>query len=116
MALDGWWLNTHPDLVEQLVIVAPQPRDAVPVYGVPVIVADGIAAVVALGTNWLVFRLAEPPVGLRMVAPIPSLKSSDGWHSVASWQPDLSTAESLARLRELTREAMAYASMLASPR
>ncbi|WP_217465687.1 hypothetical protein, partial [Candidatus Frankia nodulisporulans] len=39
-----------------------------------------------------------------------------GWHRVDSWQPDLPTKKGLARLRELTREAMKYARMLASPR
>ncbi|WP_261566499.1 hypothetical protein [Frankia gtarii] len=113
MALDGWRLNTHPDLVEHLSKLAPDPRDVVPVYGVPVIVANGIAAVVALGTDWLVFRLPEPPVDVELNSPIPSLKSSNGWHSVRAWQSGVSIPEAHGKLRALIRDAMRYAATLA---
>ncbi|KJE19516.1 hypothetical protein FF36_06205 [Frankia torreyi] len=76
------------------------------------IAANGIATVVALGTDWLVFRLPEPPVGVEMISLIPSLQSSQGWFSVNAWQPGVPRPMALARLRALTRDTMRYAATL----
>lgn len=112
-ALGGWQLNTHPDLVERLTSLAPDPADVLPVYGIPVIVSRGIAAVVATGTNWLLFRLPEEPQGVEMVEPIASLDSSRGWYSVSAWQSGSSDDDADEKLRALVRAAMDHAATLA---
>ncbi|EIV93501.1 hypothetical protein [Frankia sp. QA3] len=108
--LDGWELHTHPDLVERFSMISPSHQAIRPVFGVPVVVANGIAAVFAMGTAWLLLRLPQPPTGVEMIEPIAALNGK-GWHSVDAWQ-DVSK-RSLSRLRSLTHAAMQYAAELA---
>src|SRR5215469_5936969 len=64
-ALDAWQLHTHPDLMDRLCELAPGwPLAAA--YGVPLLARDGVAAVVALGTSWLVARIASLPAGIEV--------------------------------------------------
>ncbi|KJE21402.1 hypothetical protein FF36_04333 [Frankia torreyi] len=108
--LDGWELHTHPDLVERFDLISPSRAAITPVFGVPVVVANGIAAAFATGTGWLLLRLPQPPTDVEMVEPIAALDGK-GWHSVDAWQ-DVSK-RSLGRLQSLTHAAMEYAAELA---
>ena len=56
--LGAWQLHTHPDLIAELRKLAPGwPLTAA--YGVPLLANEGIAAVAALGTDWLAVRLPD---------------------------------------------------------
>src|SRR6266436_4633215 len=55
-ALRAWELHTHPDLMDRFCELAPGwPLAAA--YGVPLLASEGVAAVVALGTDWPAVRI-----------------------------------------------------------
>ena len=112
-AYEGWELHTHPDLVERLEDLAPR-RPALATFGVPVLAAKGIAAVVARGTGVLLLRLPEaPPEPLEPAGPCPPLTDpGQGWYSVCRWQSELPSAESKRLLSLLVQHALSYAASL----
>jgi len=113
--LGSWQLHTHPDLMDRLCELAPGwPLTAA--YGVPLLARDGVAAVVALGTSWLVARIASLPAGIEVKEAAPGLTFAGGdWHIVCPWQSHLSSAEGTRVLRDLVREALDYVAILAAP-
>ncbi|WP_089105952.1 hypothetical protein [Streptomyces hyaluromycini] len=112
-AYEGWELHTHPDLVERLGDLAPQ-WPVLATFGVPVLAAKGIAAVVALGTRMLLVRLPEAPAEpLEPAGPCPPLTDpGQGWYSVCPWQSELPSTESQRLLSLLVQHALSYAASL----
>lgn len=112
-ALGSWQLHTHPDLIGRLRELAPGwPLTAA--YGVPVLAGEGIAAVVALGTDWLAVRVENLPRDVESEDPAPEWSfAGDGWHVVSAWQSQLSGADGARVLRDLVAAALAYAARLA---
>ncbi|SEM69032.1 hypothetical protein [Streptacidiphilus jiangxiensis] len=112
-AYEGWELHTHPDLVERLVDLAPR-WPVLATFGVPVLAAKGIAAVVACGMGMLLVRLPEVPTEpLESAAPCPPLTDpGQGWYSVCPWQGELSSVESKRLLSLLVQHALSYAASL----
>lgn len=110
---EGWALHTHPDLVERLEHLAPQ-WPVLPTFGVPVLAAKGVAAVVAQGMGVLLVRLPEaPPEVLEPAAPCPPLTDpGQGWYTVSPWQSELPSAESMGLLSLLVQHALSYAASL----
>ncbi|AUG76067.1 hypothetical protein CFP65_1157 [Kitasatospora sp. MMS16-BH015] len=115
LAYEGWELHTHPDLVERLEELAGD-WPVLPTFGVPVLAAKGIAAVLALGTNSLLVRLPEaPPEALAPAAPRPPLTDpGQDWYAVSAWQSELHSTESARLLSEVVRHALSYAAGLSS--
>ncbi|MFF3595237.1 hypothetical protein [Kitasatospora indigofera] len=111
---EGWALHTHPDLVERLEDLAPR-WPVLATFGVPVLAAKGIAAVVALGMGTLLVRLPEaPPELLEPAGPCPPLTDpGQGWYTVCPWQSELPSAESKRLLSLLVQQALSYAGGLA---
>jgi hypothetical protein len=112
-AYEGWELHTHPDLVERLEDLAPR-WPVLATFGMPVLGAKGIAAVVAWGMGMLLVRLPEaPPEPLEPAGPCPPLTDpGQGWHSVCPWQSELCSAESKRLLSLLVQHALSYAASL----
>lgn len=109
---EGWELHSHPDLVERLEDLAPQ-WPVLATFGMPVLAAKGIAAVVAcMGT--LMVRLPEAPAEpLDLVEPCPPLTDvGQGWYSLCPWQSELPSAESKRLLTQLIQHALSYAASL----
>ncbi|SCL35220.1 hypothetical protein GA0070624_5200 [Micromonospora rhizosphaerae] len=104
-------MHAHPDLIERLGDIAGSPHVVVPLYGVAVIVHNGVVAVVALGTDTLLFRLPQAPEGVEVEDHTEPL-CSKGWHAVSPWQSQLPSAEGLRRLRKLLGKARHYADEL----
>jgi hypothetical protein len=96
-ALGEWQLHTHPDVVEQLDRLAQGIGRHIPAYGVPVLARKGVAAVVALGTGWLMIKIAEVPAGLELESPVEGL-SEHGWQAVSAFQPTAQAEQELTRL------------------
>lgn len=115
-ALGEWELHTHPDLMERLCELAPGwPLTAA--YGVPILACEGVAAVVALGTDWLAVRIDRLPVGIKTLEPAPAWTFAGGdWHIVDPWQGQLSSADGTRVLRGLVGGALSYAASLAGKR
>lgn len=111
--LDGWELHTHPDLIQRLAEIAGSPRALVPLFGVVAIELKDVVAVLALGTDTLLFRLPAAPTDVEMERPIDPLCDQD-WYAVSAWQSELSSAEGLRRLTLLLGTARAYADEIAS--
>ena len=112
--LGSWQLHTHPDLMERLRELAPGwPLTAA--YGVPLLAGEGIAAVVALGTGWLVVRIDHLPPGVQSEDPAAGRWSAagDDWHVVSPWPGQLPAADGTRVLRDLVAAALAYAARLA---
>jgi hypothetical protein len=113
-ALGEWQLHTHPDLMAGLRSCAPGwPLTAA--YGVPVLAAEGIAAVVALGTDWLIIRLGHLPPGVHTEDsehPEWTFVTGD-WHVISPVQDELPGAEYARTCRQLVTDALAHAAMLA---
>ncbi|MER7000574.1 hypothetical protein [Streptomyces sp. NPDC000410] len=107
---EGWELHTHPNLVERLEDLAPQ-WPVLPTFGMPVLAAKGIAAVVAWGMGMLLVRLPEAPAEpLVPAAPRPPLTDpGQGWYSICPWQSELLSAESKRLLSLLIQHALSYA-------
>lgn len=103
-AIAGWQLHTHPDLDERLQALA-RGWPVSPVYGVPVLVAKGVAAVVAIGTDDLLIRLPHVPSDLQVGSPRPPLTDGN-WHAVDAWQSDLPSQDGNRRLSALIAEAL----------
>ncbi|GLY91914.1 hypothetical protein [Actinoallomurus iriomotensis] len=110
-AIDEWELHTHPDLVERLEELAPDGIPVIPLFGVPALATNGIVAVVALGTSWLMVRLPQLPDDLETQDPIPPL-SDHGWQAISAWQSEIPTAEAKQRLTQLVNDAFHHARSL----
>jgi hypothetical protein len=80
-------------------------------YGMPVLGAHEVAAVVAVSMDTLLVRLPQPSSGLKMAGP--SQLTEHGWHAVNAWQSDLSSEEGDRRLRGTISGALNHASDLA---
>jgi hypothetical protein len=108
--LGPWQLHTHPDLIGLLRSLAPDlPLTAA--YGVPLLAPKGVAAIVALGMDWLAVRIDELPPGIEAdnePAPL-GLSAAEGWQMVFAWQNNGQA------LRELASAALAHAADLAPP-
>lgn len=115
-ALGAWQMHTHPDLMERLCELAPGwPLTAA--YGVPLLAGEGVAAVVALGTDWLAVRIDRLPVGIKTLEPAQAWTFAGGdWHIVDPWQGHLSYTDATRVLRGLARGALSYAASLAGKR
>ncbi len=111
--LGSWQLHTHPDLIERLRELAPGwPLTAA--YGVPLLACEGIAAVVALGTDWLVVRVGILPPGIETRDPAPEWSFARGdWRVLSPWQSQLSGADAKRILTALVSAALAHAASLA---
>jgi hypothetical protein len=114
--LGSWQLHTHPDLIAALRELAPGwPLTAA--YGVPLLASEGIAAVVALGTDWLAFQIDELPPGVETEDDPPSEWLSftrDGWHILSVVQERIPRGEVGPTLRMLVAAALAHAASLAT--
>lgn len=110
---EGWELHTHPDLVERLEDLAPQ-WPVLATFGMPVLAAKGIAAVVAFSMGILLVRLPEAPAGpLKPAKPCPPLMDpGQGWYSLCPWQSKLPSTESKRLLTLLIQHALSYAASL----
>jgi hypothetical protein len=106
-------LHTHPDLIGRLRGLAPGwPLTAA--YGVPLLACEGIAAVIALGTDWLVVRAGSLPSGVETEDPAPEWSFAHGdWHVLSPWQSQLSGADAERVLTALVSAALAHAASLA---
>ncbi len=115
-ALGAWQLHTHPDLMERLCELAPGwPLTAA--YGVPLLAREGIAAVVALGTDWLAVRIDGLPANVETGGAAPAWSFAGGdWHIVDAWQGGLPSADGTRVLRGLVSGALSYAGRLAGKR
>jgi hypothetical protein len=113
--LGSWQLHAHPDLIQRLRELAlGWPLTAA--YGVPLLACEGIAAVVALGTDWLAVRIDHLPPGVEIEDdPYPAWLSlaSDGWHILSPVQNQLRGADVGPTLRHLVAIALAHAASLA---
>jgi hypothetical protein len=111
--LGFWQLHTHPDLMGRLSELAPGwPLAAA--YGVPLLARDGIAVVVALGTDWLAVRIRHLPPGVETSDRDPAWTFAGGdWHIISPWQSQLSAGEGTRMLRALVASALADAARLA---
>jgi hypothetical protein len=109
--LGSWQLHTHPDLMERLRELAPGwPLTAA--YGVPMLARDGIAVLVALGTDWLALRIGQLPPWVQTKDPAPAWTFAGGdWHIISPWRTGLG-AEGDRKLRELVAAALADAASL----
>jgi len=104
--LGSWQLHTHPDLIAVLRELAPGwPLTAA--YGVPLLAGEGIAAVVALGTDWLAVRIGHlPPEFETEDSDHPAWSFVRGdWHVIPIWQNQLG---------ELVTAALTYTASLAA--
>jgi hypothetical protein len=108
--LGPWQLHTHPDLISLLRSLAPDlPITAA--YGVPLLAPEGVAAVVALGMDWLAVRIDELPPGIEADDDEPGpqgLSVTEGWQIILAWQDSQA-------LRDLVSTALARAASLAAP-
>ncbi|WP_037603884.1 hypothetical protein [Streptacidiphilus rugosus] len=112
-AYEGWELHTHPDLMERLESLAPR-WPVLATFGVPVLAANGIAAVVALSMGTLLVRLpAAPTESLERAPAFPPLTDpGQGWYSVCPWQSGLSSADAKRLLTLLVQRALSYSASL----
>jgi hypothetical protein len=110
--LGAWQLHTHPDLIGRLRELAPGwPMTSA--YGVPLLASEGIAAVIALGTDWLAVRTEQLPPGIETDDPDPAWSFAHGdWHIASPWQSQLPGAEGTRILRELVSAALDQAANL----
>jgi hypothetical protein len=79
-------------------------------YGIPLLASRGVAAVVALGTSWLVVRVDELPPEIK-ADDKPATEwsfAAEGWQVIRAWQDAQAT-------RDLVRIALARAASLALP-
>jgi hypothetical protein len=112
-ALGAWQLHTEPDMMAALLELAPGwPLTAA--YGVPLLANEGIAAVIALGSAWLVVRIDHLPPGIETDDDPPPEWSfaRDGWHILSLVQSQLSGAGCERTMRELVAAALAHAASL----
>jgi hypothetical protein len=112
-ALGPWQLHTHPDFIGELRSLVPGwPLTAA--YGVPMLASEGIAAVVALGSAWLVVRIDHLPAGVEVDDDPPPEWSfaRDGWHVLSPVQ-SLPGADLARIMGELAAAALSHAASLA---
>ncbi len=113
--LGSWQLHTHPDLMATLRDLAPRlPLTAA--YGVPLLASGGIAAVVALGTDWLLVRSDSLPPDVETEEPASHPEWSfirDGWHVLSPVQSRLPGADTASTRSSVVSAALAYAASLA---
>jgi hypothetical protein len=110
--LGAWQLHTHPDLIGRFRELAPG-WPLTSAYGVPLLASEGIATVVALGTDWLAVRTGHLPPGIETGDPDPAWSFAHGdWHIVSPWQSHLPSAEGTRILRELVSAALDHAASL----
>jgi hypothetical protein len=112
--LGSWQLHTHPDLIGVLRELAPGwPLTAA--YGVPLLASEGIAAVVALGTDWLAVRVASLPPEIESEEPAPEWSfAREDWHVISAWPSKLSAADAAGVLTALVSAALTHAASLVS--
>jgi hypothetical protein len=86
--LGAWELHTHPDLISRLRFLAPD-WPMTNAYGVPLLESAGVAAVVALGMDWLAVRTDRLPPEIQAVkrARWRSFLGKD-WQIIDAWQDD----------------------------
>ena len=115
-ALGPWQLHTHPDLIVALRELAPGwPLTAA--YGVPLLASEGIAAVAALGTDWLAVRIDRLPPGVETEDDLPPewlFFARDGWYILSPVQDRLPPGAIGPTLRKLAAAAFALAASLAT--
>jgi hypothetical protein len=112
-ALGSWQLHTHPDLMELLRNLAPG-WPVTEAYGVPLLACEGIAAVVALGTDFLVVRVDSLPSEVDTEDPAPEWSFvHEGWHIISPQQSRLSGADAGRTIRGLVSAALTHAASLA---
>ena len=106
--LGPWQLHTHPDLISLLRSLAPD-LPVTAAYGVPLLAPEGVAAVVALGMDWLAIRIDELPPEIEADKPTPEEEfAGEGWQIILAWQDGRA-------LRDLVSAALARAAGLALP-
>jgi hypothetical protein len=111
-SLGPWQLHTHPDFMGELRGLAPGwPLTAA--YGVPMLASEGIAAVVALGSCWLVIRIEHLPVGVEVDSdPSPEWSfARDGWHVLSPVQ-SLAGADLARIMKEFVAAVLSHAASL----
>ena len=112
-ALGSWQLHTHPDLMELLRNLAPG-WPVTEAYGVPLLACEGIAAVVALGTDFLVVRVDSLPPEVDTKDPAPEWSFvHEGWHVISPWQSRLPGADAEHAVKGLVSAALTHAARLA---
>jgi len=115
-SLGPWQLHTHPDLIAALRELAPGwPLTAA--YGIPLLASEGIAAVAALGTDFLAVRIDHLPPGVKTEDDqhpqwLPLIQ--DGWHILSPVQDRLPPGETGPALHTLAAAALAHAASLAT--
>jgi hypothetical protein len=103
----GWELHTHPDLVDWFEEQTPDGYSVIPLYGVPVLAANGVVAAAALGTRPLMVRIPDLPADLSLKKPVLPL-TDQGWCAVDAWLG----ASAKPRIRELIADALRHAATL----
>lgn len=113
--LGRWQQHTHPDLADRLAELGGGcPLSAA--YGVAALARDGVAAVVALGTDLLATRTDRLPAGLLTLDRPPHIGFLTGdWHAVHAWQSGLPSEAGRRLLEEAVAGALRYAGSLARP-
>jgi len=108
-ALGSWQLHAHPDLIEALRDLA-RGWPLTAAYGVPLLACEGVAAVVALGMDYMAVRMDDLPADVEADDdPAPEWSFvGQGWHVVALWQ------NGERALRELVAAALTHAGDLAA--
>lgn len=105
--LGSWQLHAHTDLIGILRSLAPGwPLTAA--YGLPLLAWDGVAAVVAFGTDFLALRIDDLPADVDDTCPYPHperLFVGPGWSVVPIWR---------SHLHELAADALLHAGELAA--
>jgi hypothetical protein len=82
-----------------------------------VVPSEGIAAVAALGTDWLAVRIDQLPPGIQTAGDLPPGWLSfarDGWHILSPVQDRLPPGDIGPMLRNLAAAALAHAAALAA--
>jgi len=83
-------------------------------YGVPLLACEGIAAVVALGTDFLVVRVDSLPPEVDTKDPAPEWSFvHEGWHVISPWQSRLPGADAEHAVKGLVSAALTHAARLA---
>jgi hypothetical protein len=81
---------------------------------VPLLACEGIAAVVALGTDFLVVRVDSLPSEVDTEDPAPEWSFvHEGWHVISPQQSRLSGADAGRTIRGLVSAALTHAASLA---
>lgn len=114
--LGSWQLHTHPDLIARLQELAPGWR-LTAAYGIPLLANEGIAAVAAIGTDWLAIRIDPLPPWVEIEDdqhPQWSAFVRDGWHILSPTQSLFPGGDLELTVRKLVAAALARAAGLAA--